>query len=135
MVGHEKIVNDVKNAYDETGRSVEAWRVAVENLTVTEARRNLQPQGRFGRGHRRFRRGQPSGRCELRHHLLRDQPVIGRTKAFNEAIRDLITRVGNGQVALEDLSEEVDKISEEFGDGSDASNRYAESLLDSAKRA
>lgn len=135
MVGHEKIVNDVKNAYDETGRSVEAWRVAVENLTVTEARRNLRNlKDALVEATDAFDAANRLDGASFATTFFGANLSSGAPKAFNEAIRDLITRVGNGQVALEDLSEEVDKISEEFGDGSDASNRYAESLLDSAKR-
>jgi tape measure domain-containing protein len=38
---HEKILDRVKNAYEEAGGSIERWRVELENITKSEARENL----------------------------------------------------------------------------------------------
>jgi tape measure domain-containing protein len=39
---HEQLLDQVRNAYDEAGGSVDAWRQRIENLTTTQARSNLR---------------------------------------------------------------------------------------------
>lgn len=134
MNAHLKIMDEVKNAYDQTGDSVEAWRKAVKGLTITEATRNLDKL--------------VSGLKEARAALIATAVNDGQTKAqnffglgsfvgasqdYNRAVDDLIRKFIKGGMSAKDLLSEMDALNQVYADGSAANKRYGEELIDSIK--
>lgn len=134
LSAHQKIVDAVKNAYDETGNSVEAWRKKVENLTLTDAKRNLDDlidamesaRGRLGKAY--YEDGEP-----LFSRLIGFGAFTGASQDFNAEIDKIRDKFREGGMSAKELLAAVDKTSQKFIDGSAANKRYAEALIDAIK--
>ncbi len=134
MVEHERIVNAVKNAYDAVGGSVENWNKALQGVTVTEARRNLESLGKaLLEATKQFdtANSQAGSTFSTRFFGINLTSV---SKEYQSVIGDVLKRLREGKIGYADLVSEIDKVNEKFNDGSDVNRRYAESLVDAAKK-
>ena len=134
MNRHIKIMDDVKNAYDLVGGSVEDWRKAVEGLTVTEAKRNLDD----------LIEGLESARRSLIQTAFNDGETglqqffglgafVGASQDYNRAVDALIRKFSDGEISATELLAAIDEVNQTFDDGSAASKRYGEQLVDAVK--
>lgn len=122
LSAHQKIVDAVRNAYDQTGGSVEAWRKEVESLTVTEAKRNLD----------QLTDALESAQTELNRVVTRTKaPAFGGPdRAYLKEIDDIIAKYEAGELSASQLRQEVDKTNQKFAEGSAANERYGRKLID-----
>ena len=134
MNRHLKIMDDVKNAYDLVGGSVEDWRKAVEGLTVTEAKRNLDD----------LIEGLESARRSLLQTAFNDGETglqqffglgafVGASQDYNRAVDALIRKFSDGEISATELLAAIDEVNQTFDDGSAANKRYGEQLVDAIK--
>lgn len=131
---HRRIVDEVKNAYDALGGSAEDWRTGLESLTVTEAKRNLDNLVRALR----------SAQAEIRRVAFNDAQTglqnffglgsfTGASQDYNRAVDAILETYRRGEIDARGLLAEIDKINQEFDDGSAANARYASQLNDAAR--
>lgn len=121
MNTHLKIMDDVKNAYDLVGNSVDEWRKKLDTLTVTEAERNLDKL--------------VQSLTEARGALDDAATGVGDSfkppeKAYSQEIDTIIKRYKDGKLTAKELLTEVDKVNQKFDDGSAANDNYARKLVD-----
>lgn len=135
MVRHQDIVDRVKNGYDAASGSVEDWIANLDNLTVTEARRNLRDlEDALDDAKDAFVAANRLDGANYWTTFFGTNLASGASQAFNDAVDEATRKVGSGELALADFRAEIDRISEEYNDGSAANQRYADAL-DVATRA
>lgn len=136
LTRHREIVDTVRNAYDETSGSVEKWREAVANsLSITEARKNLRElEEALQSISDDFDEANRLDGASWWTTFFGTNLASGASADFNRAVEELVDKVGTGEVKLADFREELDKINEQYRDGSEANRRYAEALDEEAKR-
>lgn len=125
MNNHLKIMDDVKNAYDLVGGSVEDWREKVEELTVTDAKRNLEQLTDALEG----------AKNELDKVVSRSSAAAfgGPDREYRQEIDALIQKYEEGKLSAAELLDEVDKVNQKFDDGSAANERYGRKLVDAIR--
>lgn len=134
MNTHLKIMDDVKNAYDAVGGSVDDWRAAVEGLTVTEAKRNLDDlrdaleETREALLTTAFNDGQTG-----LQNFLGLGSFVGASQDYNKAVEALIRKFSDGEISAVQLLEAIDEVNQTFDDGSAANKRFGEELVDAIK--
>lgn len=134
MVEHEDIVDRIKNTYDATGGSVEKFgEEVIKSLNITDARRNLRElQEALKESIEAFNtvEGQNGGTFATR--FFGKNLGRGASSVMVAEIDKLIQRANAGEIGLEDLADEIDKVAENFSDGDTATRRYAEGLVSAA---
>lgn len=131
---HLKIMDAVKNAYDLTGASADAWRASVEGLTVTEAKKNLDDLVAGLESARRallttaFNDGQTG-----LQNFLGIGMFVGASQDYNAAVDDLIRKFSDGKISAKELLDQIDAVNQQFDDGSAANKRYGQELVDAIK--
>lgn len=125
MNNHLKIMDDVKNAYDLVGGSVDDWREKVEELTVTDAKRNLDQLVDALEG----------AKSELDKVQSRSGNAAfgGPDREYRREIEALIQTYEDGQISASELLAEVDKVNQKFAQGSRANEVYGRKLVDAIK--
>ena len=125
MNNHLKIMDDVKNAYDLVGGSVDDWREKVEELTVTDAKRNLDQLVDALEG----------AKSELDKVQTRSGNAAfgGPDREYRREIEALIKTYEDGQISAAELLTEVDKVNQKFAEGSRANEVYGRKLVDAIK--
>lgn len=125
MNNHLKIMDDVKNAYDLVGGSVDDWREKVEELTVTDAKRNLEQLVDALEG----------AKSELDKVQSGSGYVVfgGPDREYRREIEALIQTYEDGQISASELLAEVDKVNQKFAEGSRANEVYGRKLVDAIK--
>ena len=131
---HEEILDKVKAAYEGVGGAVDDWRDNLVDLTLVEAEQNL----------RRLEvalesvKGEFNGANALAgKSAINPLPFVlqsGANSEFREAIQQLIRDIRAGDEDIANLVARIDEIATEFSDGSDASRRYAEALIETARK-
>ena len=105
------------------------WKANLDDLTVTEARRNLRElEDAVQEAAEAFDAASRLDGANFWTTFFGRNLGTGASSDFNDAVKDAVDRVGDGTLALEDFREEIDRISEQFRDGSEANRRYAEDL-------
>lgn len=136
LVEHQRIVDQVRDAYDRVGGAARDWRDAVEGVTATEAVESL----------RRLREGLEETRKDFQTTLFNDgssdlQRILGLSaftgvsRAYESAIRTIIEQWQAGTINAEQLRSQIDEVNQQFDDGSAAARRFANDLIASANRA
>lgn len=135
LTTHRALVDEVKNAYDLLGGSAENWRKGLEDLTVTEVKRNLDELNRaLAESRRQFAAAMLNDGQTAFQNMFGLGSITGASQAYNAAISDIFEEYRAGRIDAKQLREEVDKINQQFDDGSDANARYASDLDDATKR-
>lgn len=134
LVEHRRIVDLVKNAYDDVGGSVDDWRANIENLTVTEARRNLaQLQQALESTKRSFQQAIfEDGESAAARLLPFGRYLSGVSDDYSNAARAIFEAFESGEITAAEFVERVDELNEKFNDGSRANERFANALIDAA---
>ncbi len=104
---HRRVVDQIRNAYDQAGDNVEDLRQNVENLTVAELRRNVQALDELVR-----RREAALSGGNLQFDLR-----AGNTEQFRavtEVLTNLDDQFSEGRIGLIDYLDELDKVAEEY---------------------
>lgn len=136
LVEHQRIVDQVRDAYDRVGGAANEWRQAVQGVTATEAVESL----------RRLREGLVAVRRDFNTAIFNDgssnlQRILGLSaftgvsRAYEDAIRAIIAQWDDGQINAEELRSKIDEVNRQFDDGSAASRRYANELIQIANQA
>jgi tape measure domain-containing protein len=133
LTEHKRIIDLVRNAYDETSGSVADWRKALEDLTVVEAERNLR--------NLRSELVKVQGEVEALANSFRksaSRPVNRGgdpgARAFLAEAEKLIQSYRRSEITARDLRKQIDELAKAHKDGSDRVTSYAESLNDVIKR-
>lgn len=123
MKVHRDIVDQVKNAYDKVGDSVEAMRASLNDLTVEDAKASLR---------------------DLTDQLEQAQKdlegvggffsTVGVSNAYVDGFNDLVAAYQDGVINAEELQDKIDALSQEFDDGSRANIDFASRIDAVAKR-
>jgi tape measure domain-containing protein len=126
MRTHEKIVDSVRDAYDQTGDAVERWRREVENLTATQARANLQAlQIEVANLRREFESAIPRN--------IFGGPV-GAGGGFFQAVDKLFQEFDRGGMAADEFLERLDALNEQYRDLFPVNADFATSFDEIARR-
>lgn len=122
MTSHLKIMDDVKNAYDLVGGSVDEWRKSVEELTVTDAKRNLDD----------LVDALQATKDELDNIQTRRRlsSFYGPDPAYRREIELLIEAYEDGKISATELLSQVDEVNQTFAEGSRVNKQYGERLVD-----
>lgn len=134
---HQKMVDQVRNAYDEAGGAVEDWKAALDDLTVTQARANLQQleqalrdaESAFGGGI-----GGLGG--VLRRNIFGDLG-LGETRevqAYLNAVGEVWKSYERGETSADSLRERVDALTEEYRDSSPRVAELGEEIVAAAQK-
>lgn len=127
---HQTIVDQVKNSYDAVGGSVEKWRDAVKDLTLTEAEQNVERLG-----------GALEDAIALFNDTLGDQGgsfttrlfgmELGSTATaeFQREVGEVVRKLNAGEIAVADFARELDEITSKYRGTSDANKRYADAVI------
>lgn len=135
LTTHRALVDEVKNAYDLLGGSAENWRKGLEDLTVTEVKRNLDELNRaLAESRRQFAAAMLNDGQTTFQNMFGLGSITGASQDYNAAISDIFEEYRAGRIDAKQLREEVDKINQQFDDGSSANARYASELDDATKR-
>lgn len=135
LTTHRAIVDEVKNAYDLLGGSADNWRKGLEELTVTEVKRNLDDLNRaLAESRRQFAAAMLNDGQTAFQNMFGLGSITGASQAYNAAISDIFEEYRAGRIDAKQLREEVDSISQQFDDGSDANARYASDLDDATAK-
>lgn len=128
---HERILDAVRNAYDQVNDSVDGWRERLEQVTVTQARANLQalqiqlselkkefadsiPQDIFGN---------PVGR-----------PGGGALGGFAVAVDALFQEFERAEIGADEFLERLDDLNEQYRDMFPANQQFADQFDEIARR-
>jgi tape measure domain-containing protein len=129
---HEKILDQVKNAYDAVGGSVEDWRAKLDDLTVTEARRNLLDLSDSLQDAKDDFEGVAS---LFRENIfgqigLGEQPVV---RKFLEDAKALYDSFADGTISSSKFVDELDKLIDANREASPRVVQLGEEILGAAK--
>ncbi len=134
MVTHEEIVREVKNAYDETGRSVAEWREAVTELTATDARANLRDlQQALRDTEAEFAALADRGGDTNLQIGLGISGFTGVARDYENSVKSIFDAYRSGKIDADTLVDQIDEVNEKFDDGSSTNSRYAKQINDTAK--
>lgn len=134
MVEHEKIVDDVKNAYDRAGGSVEGFgKEVAQSIRVTDARRNLRElQAALADSVAAFNTLEDQQGGTFATRFFGKNLGRGASKALVNEIDAVIQAANRGEIEFVDLADAIDEIAERYSDGDAATRRYAEGLVQAA---
>lgn len=134
LTAHKEILDTVRNAYDVTGKSVEAWRKEVGKLTLTEVKQNLEG----------LKAALKSAREELDDSLLRrgttilerlsQNPFIGVAREYEKEAKKLAKAYDDDAISSEELLGKIDDLNQKYDDGSEANKRFAKQLVEATKK-
>lgn len=132
---HQRIVDEVRNAYDAVGGSVEEWKGTLDNITKSEAEANLrrveQAAEKTMDRLRMIGRGNDSFWTNFfGYNLAAGAEVFSVGEDYKKAVREVIAAFEAGEVSADDLVGRLDEVNQEFGDGSDESLRYGETVVE-----
>lgn len=131
---HRELVDQLKDAYDKVGGSVENMGEALKNISVQEARRNLLDlEKAFEDTAGKFNDARRLDGASAWTTFFGTNLASGASKEFEAEVDAVIAKVNNGQIAFTELRSELDKVSEKYRDGSDANRRFADALDIAAK--
>lgn len=138
MNSHRKIVDQVKNAYDAVGGSVEDWRKALKDLTATEAKANLD-RITNALDEMQARLDQAAGGNDdfftnfFGFNLAARQEIFNVPNEFKAAIAGVIEEFRNGELDAEGFIKKLDETIQKMSDGSEESTRYGEAAIQAAR--
>ena len=126
---HRGLVDEVKNAYDLLGGSVEQWRKGIEDISTQTAKKNLNDLTKaLNEAERAFAQAAFNDGQTFFQNSFGLGALTGASQDFNRAIDAVFKKFKDGEIDAKGLREEVDAISQEFDDGSAANQRYANDL-------
>jgi len=133
---HQKIVDEVRNAYDAVGGSVEDWRNQLNDLTATEAQANLNRIEEAVRSLEDTLDSTSSGTEDFWTNFF-GYNLRASVRNVPGELRDEIERLSqefsNGNSSAEEFYDAVDEAVERLGEGSDESTEFAERVIQAAR--
>lgn len=128
---HERLLDQVRNAYDEVGASVDSWRERLEEVTVTQARTNLQALQIQLRDLRQ----------EFSNAIPRDifGNAVGREGGgalggFAVAVDQLFQEFERAEIGADEFLDRLDALNEQYRDLFPANEAFAEQFDEIARR-
>ncbi|MGI9502798.1 MAG: tape measure protein, partial [Geminicoccaceae bacterium] len=122
---HRKILDAVKNAYDQTTGSVEDWKDALEGATVTQARVSLQQL------EEQLRRAQDAFDDAIPRDIFGD--VVGAGGGFAAEVEALFRAYRDGTIDVDQFVDRLDALSETYRDLLPVNARLAETFDELAR--
>lgn len=123
MTEHSRIMDEIKNAYDETSGSVVEWRNALERVTATQLRALLD---------RQLKQVQ-SVMQEVEAAFTFRPPRAGAIRDFYDDLGRLFQRMKSGEITAQDLVSEVDNLAQSYEDIIPGISGFAEVLMQKAQ--
>lgn len=123
---HEQLLDQVRNAYDEAGNSVEAWRQQIENLTTTQARSNLQSL------QVELRNLQQQFRDAIPRNILGG--AVGAGGGFFTEVDALFDQFRTGAIDADAFVSQLDELSERFRELFPVNAQFAETFDEIARQ-
>lgn len=128
---HEKILDQVRNAYDQVGDSVDNWREQIEEVTTTQARANLQSLQIQLRDLRQ----------EFSQSIPRDifGNAVGREGGgalggFAVAVDQLFQEFQRAEIGADEFLSRLDDLNEQYRDLFPANQQFADQFDEIARR-
>lgn len=125
MDRHKEVVDKVKNAYDAAAGSVETWRKNLDDLTVTEARRDLKDLEATA-----LETADAFQKIGIRGDFRGAFKVTNEQKIEVDKLRDSFLA---GVIDSKKFIAGIDAVNQKYDDGSDSAQYYAEKVIESAK--
>ena len=123
---HEQLLDQVRNAYDEAGGSVDAWRQQIENLTTTQARSNLQSL------QVELRNLQQQFRDAIPRNILGG--AVGAGGGFFTEVDALFNEFRTGAIDADAFVSRLDELSERFRELFPVNAQFAETFDEIARQ-
>lgn len=128
---HEKLLDRVRDAYDQVGDSVDSWRQRLENVTITQARANLQSlqvqlqrlKDEFEDSIPRDIFGNPVGR-----------EGGGAMGGFAVAVDQLFQEFNRAEIGADEFLSRLDALNEQFRDMFPVNEDFANQFDEIARR-
>lgn len=123
---HEQLMDQVRNAYDEAGSSVENWRKQIEGLTTTQARSNLQTL------QVELRNLQEEFRDAIPRNILGG--AVNAGGGFFRDVDSLFEQFRTGSIQADEFLRRLDELNEKYRDLFPVNSQFAESFDEIARR-
>lgn len=125
---HEKIVSQVRGAYNAASGDVEKWNQALKDLTVTEAKRNLESlKASIKEIVAEINNAAQDGGGTFGGRFFGIE-LNGASGEYRKAVEEVIAATNRGEIKLQDIRGEFDKLAVTYADQSEANTRLADSL-------
>lgn len=134
LTDHRAIIDEVKDAYDAVGGSVEEWKNTLANLTEAEAVANLRRVEQAAADLMSTLEMTAAGNDSLwtnffGYNLSAGAEIYSVSAQIKDAIEGVVQGFKDGDVEAEDFIDALDDVIKEMGDGSDESVRYGEAVI------
>jgi tape measure domain-containing protein len=139
MTEHEKIVDDVKNAYDAVGGSVEEWKKKLDTITASEAEANLRRIKEALRGVQDefdlLARGNDSFLTNFfGYNLSAGQEIFNVSDEYKKAVQSIVKSYRDTSLPADQLISSLEEVNAEYRDGSEEASQFAEALVKMARK-
>jgi tape measure domain-containing protein len=128
---HEKIVDRVRNAYDQTGASVDRWREKLQGVTLFDARKDVDDLTESLED----AKGAFKGIGGVLERNIFGNVGRGQSKVVQEFLQEvdaLFQRFDKGEIKSDAFAKGVDELIDRFREADPAVVRMGESIIESA---
>ncbi len=122
---HQDILDQVRNAYDETGASVEEWRQELSRLTVTQATANLEGL------QQQLRNLQQSFRDAIPRNILGG--AVNAGGGFFREVDALFQQFRNAEIGADEFLSRLDELNQTYRDMFPVNSRFADQFDEIAR--
>lgn len=138
MVEHRDILDQVRNAYDLAGDSVQSWREALVDLSVAELKENVRRIGEAVEEAENaadlLAEGNDSFWTNFFGYNLRaGDEIYNVSDQVKSAVGNMLEAFKDGRVEGDQFIDMLDSTLSELDDGSDEFTKYANAVIKSAK--
>ena len=139
LTEHEKIVDEVKNAYDAVGGSVDAWKKSLDAVTATEAEANLRrirdALGGLQDDMDLLAQGNDSFLTNFfGYNLAAGEEIFDVADNYKAAVKGVIAAYRAQTLPADQLISALDDVNQQYRDGSEESNQYGEAIIKLARK-
>tara|TARA_Y100000593_G_scaffold83521_2_gene157507 strand:- start:8375 stop:13438 length:5064 start_codon:yes stop_codon:yes gene_type:complete len=138
LVDHEKIIDEVRNAYDAVGGSVDEWREKLNELTRAEAEANLRRVEKALKDVESALDFTSEGNDSFLtnffgFNLAAGQEIFNVADDYKAAIKEVVKQFKDGELLSKEFIEALDDVAQAYDDGSEESDQYAEAVIKAAR--
>jgi tape measure domain-containing protein len=133
---HKKIVDDVKDAYDAVGGSVEKWGEALADISETELQNNIDRISNAIDGLEDQLRLTANGTEDFWTNFFGTNlraSVIRVPREMRDAIEALSRQYADGQITAQEFRDGVDEANRSLGEGRETSTEFATRVIAAAR--
>ena len=139
MTEHEKIVDQVKNAYDGVKGSVDEWKKSLDAVTATEAEANLRRVSGALQGLREdfdlLAQGNSSFLTNFfGYNLAAGEEIFNVADDYKKAVQGVIEAYRAQTLPADQLINALDDVNQQYRDGSAEANEFGEAVIKLARK-